>query len=290
LLSSLHRSQYGAATALVVTKPGTYTIAPAEATNPAQTQAIQSNRGDGTALWLEVRAPFGTFDTFEAGDPVTLGVTFRLIAVDERGNLLSWLLDMSPNNTTVNNFTDSSLRAGKSFTDPLTQQTFTVNSAGATGATITVGAAPVQASVTNGVLNVVAAAGINDVISVMRNNATGKYTVTDTQNRIAGSSGCTPMSTNQVTCTGATSLVVNGGDGNDTITADAGTQKSKLVGGAGNDTLMGGAGVDTFNGGGGNDKITSKDGKAEKVVCKAGNDTVVADPNDKLKDCETVTR
>jgi hypothetical protein len=287
-LTSLHRMQYGAVTPLVVTKPGTYTLAAAGAPNPGQTQAMQIDRGDGTALWLELRAPYGTFDTFAGSDPVAQGVSFRVTGVDGAGNLVSYLLDMTPTPTN-NDFTDSSLRAGRSFTDPLTQRTITVNAVSATGATITVGVLPVRASVDSGVLNVVAGPGVNDIITAIRIASTGRYTVTDTANKIAPGNGCTAVTANQVSCAGATSIVVKGGDGNDTITVNAGTQNATLIGGGGNDTLNGGPEPDVFNGGGGDDTINSKDGRAENVVCKAGNDKVVADVNDILKDCETVT-
>src|SRR5690349_3045417 len=43
-LTSLHRAQYGASTATVVTKPGTYSIAPAEGAASSTPQALQINR------------------------------------------------------------------------------------------------------------------------------------------------------------------------------------------------------------------------------------------------------
>ncbi len=69
---------------------------------------------------------------------------------------------------------------------------------------------------------------------------------------------------------------LRGGDGSDC-----------LFGGKGNDFLEGGKGKDRLAGGAGGDRISSKDHKRDKVDCGPGDDSVVADPVDSLKNCET---
>jgi hypothetical protein len=97
------------------------------------------------------------------------------------------------------------------------------------------------------------------------------YTVTDSGAVISPGTGCTGVSSNQVTCSGTISFVGAGlGDMDDTATisgavrswVDAGTGNDRLQGGTasdwlygntGDDTLDGGTGADLLIGGGGND-------------------------------------
>lgn len=81
---------------------------------------------------------------------------------------------------------------------------------------------------------------------------------------------------------------LSGGTGNDKLTAGKGNDR--LTGGPGNDTLSPGTGRDVIDAGGGNDTINSVDGVKETIDCGAGRDTVRADPRDRLKRCEQVTR
>lgn len=67
--------------------------------------------------------------------------------------------------------------------------------------------------------------------------------------------------------------------------------KDELRGGAGNDVLYGDAGKDKLQGGKGDDAIHADDGTKDQISCGSGNDTVIADANDRVaSDCETVTR
>jgi hypothetical protein len=287
LATAVHRVELGNLVPKIVTGPGTYTLTPAEATNAATTQVIEMPRPDGTSLWLEFHRTFGTFDTFAASDPAVNGVTMRVTSVDDGGRMIPHLIDSSPGD---NDMTNAPFAAGRSFTDPITHFTIVVNSVSATGATVTVAppaAPPIQASVAAGVLNVTAGAGVNDNITVVRNASTGKYIVT-ANNTIAPGAGCAPFTTKQVQCSNVTSSVVKGGNGDDVLTVNAGSQPTNISGGTGNDTLTGGSGVDKLTGAGGNDVIFAKDGKADVVNCKAGSDIVTVDPTDKTKDCETV--
>jgi Ca2+-binding RTX toxin-like protein len=59
-----------------------------------------------------------------------------------------------------------------------------------------------------------------------------------------------------------------------------------IDGGAGNDKITGGKGTDGLYGGAGDDTINSKDSAVDTVDCGPGNDTVVADKQDIVKNCE----
>ena len=77
-------------------------------------------------------------------------------------------------------------------------------------------------------------------------------------------------------------LTVNGGAGNDTITAEtlgAGIIGLTLDGGAGNDLIVGSFGNDTLIGGDGNDTVTGGAGN-DVAFLGAGNDTFVWNPGD----------
>jgi Ca2+-binding RTX toxin-like protein len=73
--------------------------------------------------------------------------------------------------------------------------------------------------------------------------------------------------------TGQTALVINGLDGNDTITASAQTRAVTAYGGAGNDTITGGTGNDSLYGEGGDDVLRGNAGK-DLLSGGDGTDTV----------------
>lgn len=77
-----------------------------------------------------------------------------------------------------------------------------------------------------------------------------------------------------------TAVSITGGEGNDTLTADAASTKvNTLNGGAGNDGLTGGAGADVLNGGDGADTLTGNAG-ADTLTGGAGNDNFVINLSD----------
>ncbi|MES1248845.1 MAG: hypothetical protein ABUS54_14355, partial [Actinomycetota bacterium] len=76
--------------------------------------------------------------------------------------------------------------------------------------------------------------------------------------------------------------------GNDTILGGAGDDV--LDGGPGNDVITGGPGADRISGGSGSDTIYAADGEKDVIDCGAGDDRVVADSYDVVKNCEVVTR
>ena len=112
--------------------------------------------------------------------------------------------------------------------------------------------------------------GKNDVISI-----TGAGTAFS----VAG----LPASVNINGAEGANDrLIVNGGDGNDTINAGvllAGTIGLTIDGGTGNDTITGSQGADTLLGGDGNDSVIG--GRGDDIAfLGAGNDTFTWNPGD----------
>ncbi|MEX0992943.1 MAG: hypothetical protein WDZ37_03010 [Solirubrobacterales bacterium] len=91
---------------------------------------------------------------------------------------------------------------------------------------------------------------------------------------------------------------LDGSSGGDTLVGDAGGDSltggrgdDVLTGGDGADTLDGGKGTDSFEAGADDDSIDAVDGKADKVSCGSGTDSVRADVSDSVdSDCERVTR
>lgn len=82
--------------------------------------------------------------------------------------------------------------------------------------------------------------------------------------------------------------VITGTKGADQILGDGGNDT--IDAGAGNDEIDGGDGRDAIKAGRGDDTIDVRDRKRDTVDCGTGKDTVVADPEDRLKGCEKVTR
>ena len=153
-----------------------------------------------------------------------------------------------------------------------------------------------DASVSGGVLSFTAGDGETNNVRVTAQS--GSYLLEDPYStstktiqagsRINPGAGCTRVTDTSVRCdaAGISSIQVNAGDLNDTVTV-TGTQVPVSVdGGAGNDTLTasaaiagvtltGGAGNDRLTGGKGNDTLDGGPG-ADVFVAGAGNDTILA--------------
>jgi Ca2+-binding RTX toxin-like protein len=82
--------------------------------------------------------------------------------------------------------------------------------------------------------------------------------------------------------------VISGGPGSDLIEGEGGDDV--IRGGPGRDYIGGGPGRNTIDAGPGNDFVSSRNGKAEVIRCGHGFDRLVADPSDKPRGCESVTR
>lgn len=126
-----------------------------------------------------------------------------------------------------------------------------------------------------------ARAGHANRVSVRQSGTT--YTIWDDAQRVRAGSGCTQLDLNAVQCAhpSVSSVVVDGGDGNDRL--DVSTAKASAVdGGTGTDTVLGGIGYAWLMGGAGDDTITAGTGGsaldggagADTLTGGAGNDTL----------------
>jgi chitodextrinase len=128
-----HRAQIGwLADTSTVTASGTYTLAAAP--YAASPRLVRVARGDGNFLYLELRQPFGVYDSFASSDPAVQGVTIR-VAPDLSQLARSLLVDTVPSTAS---FADAPLAVGRTFTDPLTGVALTTVSVSATGASVRV--------------------------------------------------------------------------------------------------------------------------------------------------------
>ena len=87
---------------------------------------------------LDVRTPYGTFDTFTAGSPATAGTTIRLgvgSASPTTSPKMTELLDTTPSTTDLK---DAPLLVGKTVTDPVSTISFKTLSVGSGGVTVEV--------------------------------------------------------------------------------------------------------------------------------------------------------
>lgn len=100
--------------------PGnTYTITPYFGT--AGLKLVRIPRGDGTFFDLDIRTPYGSFDNYAAGSPVTVGVTIRIgvgTASPTTTPKASLLLDSAP---ATSDLKDGPLGVGRTMTDPVSK-------------------------------------------------------------------------------------------------------------------------------------------------------------------------
>lgn len=138
LHNNWHRAQLGwNMTTTTATTNGAYSLAPADAGSGVR--LLRVPRGNDTFLNLEFRQTTGVFDTFSLTDPVTQGVSVR-IAPGTNQIVQSQLIDATPTNPA--SFADSSLKAGRSLTDPVSGATISVLSVSAAGAEVTIDFGP----------------------------------------------------------------------------------------------------------------------------------------------------
>jgi len=110
--------------------------------------------------------------------------------------------------------------------------------------------------------------GLGTITSVTHQEATDRLVVN-------GGVGNDIVSADQLTA--AIALVLDGGDGNDELTGSTGGDT--IGGGAGNDILLGKGGADILNGGDGNDVLTGGDGD-DQLFGGAGDDRMIWNPGD----------
>ena len=160
----------------------------------------------------------------------------------------------------------------------------------------------VNAAVANGVATYTSGAGTVDNVTVMQ--SFGGVTISEPTSPEAApvGAGCSVLSATSAYCF-ATSVSIQTLDLDDTIangswlraTLDAGAGADTVTGGVaaetiragdGNDTITAGKGADVVDAGPGDDKVDVQDGVVDTVDCGAGSDTIVADADDVLVNCD----
>lgn len=229
---------------------GTYTLAPAELAS-AGVQALKVQRGTGNNawLWLEYRRPIGLFDNALPAQ-VFSGVLIHY--EDPTNGGLTHLLDYSPGSA---NWNGPALAAGSTWTDPYTNLSITVLSAGASAATVTInyGAAPCaplapSIIVSPSTASVTAGQGASYSVTLSNNDSTSctassfslqpvlpsGWTGSVTPTSVALSPGQTvtgtlALTTSAATATGSYSVGAKAADIARTATATAGISVSQPV-------------------------------------------------------------
>ncbi len=102
-----------------------------------------------------------------------------------------------------------------------------------------------------------AAPGKNNVVTVSPSG--GDLLVHDGEDTISPGTGCTAVDANTARCSGASFVVLDVGDGDDTASNNA-SLRSDLHGGPGKDVLNGGTEADLINGDEGDDTLNGNDG------------------------------
>ncbi len=120
----------------VGTPGNTYTIAPYFGAGTLK--LVRIARGDGSFFDLDVRMPYGAFDTFAVGSAATAGVTIRLgvgTASPTGSPKMTELLDTTPATTDLN---DAPLLVGRTVKDPVSTISFTTLAVDSNGVTVRV--------------------------------------------------------------------------------------------------------------------------------------------------------
>lgn len=126
---------------LVTATPGaSYELAPLLGGEVGRPKLVRVARGDGTWLYIEIRAPAGVyFDDFSPGSAVVNGVTIRMTpdnGVPTGSPVNSRLVDAHPSTST---FGDAPLPVGETLTDPLSHITITTVAIDSGGAIVAIG-------------------------------------------------------------------------------------------------------------------------------------------------------
>ena len=125
---------------VTATPGGSYELAPLLGGDPARPKLIRVARGDGTWLYIEIRAPAGVyFDDFAPGSPAVSGVTIRMTpdnAAPTGSPVNSRLIDANPATST---FADAPLPVGGTMTDLVSHVTITTVAIDGDGAVVAIG-------------------------------------------------------------------------------------------------------------------------------------------------------
>ena len=121
----------------VIGVPGnSYTIAPYFGAGGLR--LVRVPRGDGSYFDLDIRMPYGSFDTYAAGSPAVAGVTVRIgrgTASPTTSPKATLLLDSTPATTDLK---DAPLLVGKTMTDPVSKISITAMSIDSAGIVVRV--------------------------------------------------------------------------------------------------------------------------------------------------------
>jgi hypothetical protein len=121
--------------------PGaSYELAPLLGDDPTRPKLVRVARGDGTWLYIDIRAPAGvSFDDFAPGSPAVSGLTIRMSpdnAAPTGSPVNSRLIDANPATST---FADAPLPVGGMLTDPVSHLTITAVAIDGDGAIVAIG-------------------------------------------------------------------------------------------------------------------------------------------------------
>lgn len=149
-------------------------------------------------------------------------------------------------------------------------------------------------TVSGGVITYNASNGQANNVTVATNSTNYRITDTGSGVNLTVGTGCTRVSATVADCpqSGKTAIVVNTGDGNDTINQNVATSAASTVNaGDGNDTLTGGTGKHVFIGGNGTDSISysSRTTAINVSLDDVANDGQSGEADDVRSDIENVT-
>jgi M6 family metalloprotease-like protein len=122
-----------------VTSSGTFTVAPYEGTSVG-TKALRLRRpGTNKWIWIEFRQPIGSFDPSLGVYSSTIfnGALIHSEDPNDAHAGQTLLLDFTPSGT-PNNFADSPLVTGQTWTDPYSALSISIGNIGAAGLSVTV--------------------------------------------------------------------------------------------------------------------------------------------------------
>jgi hypothetical protein len=130
-----------------IQSPGTFTLAPYESGSGLRALRVLRDPATGAWLWLEYRQPIGDVDKNLQGMPNSNVFNGALIHYEDPAlvGIHPYLLDFNPV-AAPNDFHDGALTPERSWSDPNSSLTLTVNSANSSGLAVTVAYDPPCAS------------------------------------------------------------------------------------------------------------------------------------------------
>jgi M6 family metalloprotease-like protein len=141
--TAFNKNQYlawlGSSSVTEVTSSGTFTLVPFENNSGVRGVRVLRDALTGSWLWLEYRQALGSFDSAftscESGSNILQGALGYYESPNSSDGRL-YLIDFNPSSA-PNNFNNSALVPGHTWSDPYSLLTLTVNSADANGLSVT---------------------------------------------------------------------------------------------------------------------------------------------------------